>query len=102
MRTIYSSDRRRAAGFVTLIPRTFALSKQRKILESAPKKDGTQTNVPIENSSAVAAAHIVGNFGSEALVVHKEKVDFSDVVDKELLETVGEQMARLWEELGLN
>lgn len=48
-------------------------------------KKWMRVNIPIENGSAVAAAHTVGNFGSETLVVHKEKVDLSDVVDKEFL-----------------
>lgn len=57
-------------------------------------------NKPLEYSGAVAAAHVVGNFGSKALIVHKEKIDFSDVVNKELLEAIGKQMARLKFTLG--
>jgi hypothetical protein len=30
----------------------------------------------------------VGDLGGKAFVVHQEKVDFPDVVDEELLETV--------------
>jgi hypothetical protein len=38
----------------------------------------------------------VGDLGSEGLVVHQEDVEFPDVVDDELLEAVGEEMASLW------
>jgi hypothetical protein len=31
----------------------------------------------------------VGNLGGKGFVVHQQKVNFPDVVDKELLETVG-------------
>jgi hypothetical protein len=37
----------------------------------------------------------VGNLGSEALVMHKEEVNLSDVIDKELLEAIGKEMACL-------
>ena len=35
------------------------------------------------------------DFGSKALVVHQEEVNFLDVVDDELLKTVGQEMACL-------
>lgn len=37
------------------------------------------------------------NLSGEAFVVHQEEVNFSDVVDKELLEAVGEEVASLVE-----
>ena len=35
------------------------------------------------------------DLGGEALVVHEEEVELPDVADKELLETVGEEVAGL-------
>lgn len=56
------------------------------------KKKG---NIPLENGDAVAAGDIVCNLGSEAFVVHEEKVDFPHIVHEELLEAVGQEMACL-------
>ena len=47
-------------------------------------------DVPLKDGYPVAAAHVVSNLGCEALVVHKEKVDFPDVIDQELLQAVRE------------
>ena len=44
--------------------------------------------VPFDNGGAVSAANVVGNLGGKGFVMHQEKVDFPDVVDKEFLETV--------------
>ena len=43
----------------------------------------------------VAAADVVCNFGSEAFVVHQEKVNFPGVADQELLEAVGKKVTGL-------
>ena len=53
-------------------------------------------NVPLEDGDAVAAADVVRDFGSEGLVVHKEKINFPDVVHQEFLEAIGEEMACLF------
>lgn len=39
----------------------------------------------------------MGDLCSEGLVVHQENVELADVVDDELLEAVGEEMASLWD-----
>ena len=54
-------------------------------------------DLPLEDDGAVSAADVVGDLGSEAFVVHEEKVNFPGVVDNEFLETVGEEMACLLE-----
>lgn len=82
----YSSVRRRAAGLVTLIPRTFALEN---VISREPEQTGDE-NGPLEDNRAVAAADAVSNLGSEGFVVHEQKVDFPHVVDQEFLEAVGE------------
>ena len=51
--------------------------------------------VPLENDDTVAAADVVCNFGSEAFVVHQEKVNFPGVADQELLEAVGKKVTGL-------
>ena len=57
-------------------------------------------STPLENGDAVTAADVVCNFSSEALVVHKEKIQFPDVANQELLETVGEEVASLSKDTG--
>jgi len=44
--------------------------------------------VPFDDGGAVSAANVVGNLGGKGFVMHQEKVDFPDIVDKEFLETV--------------
>ena len=52
-------------------------------------------DAPLENSDAVAAADVVRNLGRVALVVHQQEIQLPDVVDQELLETVGEKVTGL-------
>ena len=90
---VYSSDRRRAAGLVTLTPKTFALNEERNLRREKGNTRGE--HIPLKNLDTVAAADVVCNFGSEAFVVHQEKVNFPGVADQELLEAVGEEVAGL-------
>ena len=53
------------------------------------------TNIPLEDSDAVAAADVVRNLCCEALVVHQQEIQLPDVANQELLETVGEKMTSL-------
>ena len=53
-------------------------------------------NEPLEDSDTVPAAHAVCNLRSVFLVMHEEKVKFPDVVDQELFETVGKDVAGLF------
>jgi len=88
---IYSSDRRRPSGFVTLTPNTLAL-QERKTCEI----DLHEAKIsPIENSSTVSAAHIVRDLSSEGLVVHEENIDFAGVFHEEFLESAREKMSSL-------
>lgn len=77
----YSSDRRRAAGFVTFTPKTFALYKSRSLQLAHPVHQQVNTNIPLKNQNAVAAADVVCDLRRKAFVVHQEKVDFSYVAD---------------------
>ena len=52
-------------------------------------------DAPLEDQSPVPAAHVVCNLRSIAFVVHQKELDLTDVVDEELLEAVGEQVAGL-------
>lgn len=54
--------------------------------------------IPLEDGGAVSAADVVCDLSSEGLVVHQEDIEFPDVVDEELLETVREEVAGLKEE----
>ena len=53
------------------------------------------TNAPLENDDAVAGADVVCDLRGKGFVVHEEKVNLLDVLDDELLESVGEKMAGL-------
>lgn len=44
----------------------------------------------LENQDAVSAAHAMSNFGGEAFVVHQKDIDFSDVVDEEFFQSIGQ------------
>ena len=50
---------------------------------------------PLENRDTVAAADVVCDLSSEALVVHKQKIQLPDVADQELLEAVGQEVTGL-------
>ena len=52
-------------------------------------------HIPLKDLDTVAAADVVCNFGSEAFVVHQEKVNFPGVADQELLEAVGKKVTGL-------
>ena len=52
-------------------------------------------HIPLKDLDTVAAADVVCNFGSEAFVVHQEKVNFPGVADQELLEAIREEMTGL-------
>ena len=52
-------------------------------------------HVPLQNLNPLPAADIVCNLGGKALVVHEEEVDLTDVVDHQLLQAVGEEVAGL-------
>lgn len=54
-----------------------------------------ESSCPLKNADTVTRADVVCNLSSEALVVHQQQVDLSDVVDNELLEAVGEQVTGL-------
>ena len=43
----------------------------------------------------VAAADVVCDLSREAFVVHEEEIEFPNVADQELLQTVGQEMPRL-------
>lgn len=90
--TNHSSDRRRAAGFVTLTPRTFALDSRMISQEHKASRVGC---VPLEEGNAVAAADVVGDLSSEALVVHQQEIQLPYVTDQELLQATGEEVASL-------
>ena len=91
--TFYSSDRRRAAGLVTLTPKTFALNEERNLRREKGNTRGE--HIPLKNLDTVAAADVVRNLRREALVVHQEKVNFPHVADKELLQAVREEVTGL-------
>ena len=63
----YSSDRRRAAGFVTFKPSALALQAMAKSAES--DKD-LLVGVPFQNDDAVSTADVVCDLRSVAFVVH--------------------------------
>ena len=46
---------------------------------------GISQDLPLEDGDAVAAADVVGNLGSEALVVHEKELNLGGVVDEESL-----------------
>ena len=52
-------------------------------------------HIPLKDLDTVAAADVVGDLSSEALVVHKQKIQLPDVADQELLEAIGEEVAGL-------
>lgn len=51
---------------------------------------------PFQNNSPVAAAHVVSDLGSVFAIVHQQQVDLPDVVDQELLQTIGKKVPCLW------
>jgi len=55
----------------------------------------TQNLGPLQDRCALEAADVVCDLGSEAFVVHQEKVNFPHVADKELLQAVREKVPRL-------
>jgi len=50
--------------------------------------------VPLQYRCAVSAADVVCNLSGVGFVVHKQELEFPNIVDKEFLETVGEEMSR--------
>ena len=54
-----------------------------------------QETIPLENGDAVAAADVVCDLSSVALVVHQEELKFPDVGNEELFETIGEKVTCL-------
>lgn len=65
-------------------------------MSSKTRGNDLNLSVPLEDSDAVAAADAVRDFCSKAPVVHEQEVEFADVVDHELFEAVGEEVARLY------
>ena len=53
------------------------------------------SHAPLKDGSAVAAADVVCDLSREAFVVHEEEIEFPNVADQELLQTVGQEMPRL-------
>jgi hypothetical protein len=66
-------------------------------IQRRQKKKSTKraVTIPLQDRRTVAAADVVGDFGGKGFVVHEEKVNLSDVVDQELLETVGHNVLGL-------
>lgn len=52
--------------------------------------------LPLKDCCAVSAADVVCDLGSEGFVVHQENVNFSNVLDNELLQAVGQEMSCLF------
>ena len=52
-------------------------------------------NTPFQDNSPVAAAHVVSDLSSVLPIVHQQQVDLPDVVDQELLQTIGEEVSCL-------
>lgn len=92
MMTNYSSERRRAAGFVTLTLNTLALQTVHRTI--LIWKAGNE-NIPLKDCCAVTAADVVRNLCREAFVVHQEQVNFPHVADEELLQAVRKKMPGL-------
>lgn len=63
----YSSDRRRAVGFVTFKPSALALQA---MAVSAESDRNLPIGVPFQNNDAVSTADAVCDFRSVAFVVH--------------------------------
>ena len=89
--TNHSSDRRRAAGFVTLTPRAFALTRS-SVKTTFVRETGDE---PLKDSDTVAATDVVCDLRSESLVVHQQKIQLPDVADQELFKAVGEEVTGL-------
>jgi hypothetical protein len=92
-RTIYSSVRRRAAGFVTFTPSTLALSIPCNVGSKKMKENVAYE--PFQNRDAIPTAHTVSNLGSKAFVMHEKKIDLPHIINQELLETIGEEVTSL-------
>jgi hypothetical protein len=93
--TLYSSDRRRPAGFVTFTPSTFALG--RDIIKHRQKatKEEENRHEPFQNHRAFPAADPVCDLGRKTFVVHQKEIDLARIVHQHFLEAVWKQMASL-------
>ncbi len=54
-----------------------------------------QLGSPLDNLLPLLGRNLVGNLGSELLVVHKKDVQLVNVVDTELQETIGQKVPGL-------
>jgi hypothetical protein len=52
-------------------------------------------DTPFQDDSPVSAAHVVSDLSGVFAIVHQQKVDLPDVVDKELLQTIGKKVSCL-------
>ena len=52
-------------------------------------------DAPLENCNPVLAAHAMRNLRREALVVHQQELELTNVVHQELLQSVGQKVASL-------
>ena len=76
---------------MTLTPNAFALFAS----QISPVVRGIHVHEPLQNGDTVAAANVVGNFRSEALVVHQEQFHISNVLHNQLLQAVWHMVSRL-------
>ena len=98
---VHSSDRRRAAGLVTLMPNAFALCRQSVSVDSFPWwRGGRQSDrafevmqykreyAPRQDGDPVPTRDTMCDLSRELFVVHKQEIDLPEVVDDEFFETV--------------
>jgi len=50
---------------------------------------------PFQDESPVAAAHVVSDLGGVLAIVHQQQVNLTDVIDQELLQTIGKKVSCL-------
>jgi hypothetical protein len=51
--------------------------------------------VPLQDDHSVSTAHVVCDLRGVAFIVHKEQLEFPDIIHQKLLEAIGKKVARL-------